>query len=295
MTPSHQDETIICASGTHELDEVDEQSAAEAAAESGNTQQPHSQTQQRMVPESLERIVEQLVLQNVEIQRILQRKKRRVGTTRNPQLARPTNLLDEGIYDSLTTVPQGIEAVETFSDAEGDYVTIRPGHPAVGGHYSRSPLRRESLQPTSSLTGQQQPQLQRATLNRSLSCPARGHPSVRVAVKSPANNYASNTVSGRIQKLLNQIGSPDHWSNWIRSLSPPQRQTADTPSSSRQYRSQRPEIDLAGNEEGNGASDASPCVPSVWLRMQSEHLAEPNKKSGSLPRSFQVTHNCFFQ
>jgi hypothetical protein len=32
----------------------------------------------------------------------------------------------------------------------------------------------------------------------------------------------------------------------------------------------------------------SPCVPSVWLQMQSEHLAEPGKKSGSIPRSFQV-------
>ena len=243
-----------------------------------------------MVPESLERIVEQLVLQNVEIQRILQRKKRRVSTTRIPPLIRPTNLLDEGIYDSLTNVPQGTEIVETFSDTEGDYVTIRPDPPSIGGHYSRSPLRRESLQPTSSLTAQQQPQQQRATLNRSLSCPARGQHSVRVAVKSPANNCSPNTVSGRIQKLLNQIGSPDHWSNWIRSLSPPQRHTVDAPSTSRQHnhRNQRPELDLAGNEEGSAASETSPCVPSVWLRMQSEHLAEPNKKSGSLPRSFQV-------
>lgn len=33
-----------------------------------------------------------------------------------------------------------------------------------------------------------------------------------------------------------------------------------------------------------------PTLPAVWLKQQGEHLATPNKKSGSLPRSFQLSH-----
>ncbi|PSN53565.1 hypothetical protein C0J52_09180 [Blattella germanica] len=33
-----------------------------------------------------------------------------------------------------------------------------------------------------------------------------------------------------------------------------------------------------------------PTLPAVWLKQQGEHLATPNKKSGSLPRSFQLNH-----
>lgn len=33
-----------------------------------------------------------------------------------------------------------------------------------------------------------------------------------------------------------------------------------------------------------------PTLPAVWLKQQCEHLATPNKKSGSLPRSFQLSH-----
>lgn len=139
----------------------------------------------------------------------------------------------------------------------------------------------------------------KATLSRSLSCPARGQQAVRVAKKLEASIAESGataaslaTVGGRIQKLLNHIGSPDHWSNWIRSLSPPQRRTwtdlqsvePDASSTSRS-RSRREPIDLDVDPLN---ISTSPCVPSVWLQMQSEHLAEPCKKSGSLPRSFQV-------
>ena len=113
----------------------------------------------------------------------------------------------------------------------------------------------------------------RATIGRSLSCPARQ--AVRISKKPE-----SESVGSRIQKLLNQIGSPDHWSNWIRSLSPPQRQRRDS-------RGSTADLKLDSDPELNAAT--SPCVPSVWLRMQSEHLADPNKKSGSLPRSFQVS------
>ncbi|XP_023701495.1 uncharacterized protein LOC111861290 isoform X2 [Cryptotermes secundus] len=34
-----------------------------------------------------------------------------------------------------------------------------------------------------------------------------------------------------------------------------------------------------------------PTLPAVWLKQQGEHLATPNKKSGSLPRSFQLGHD----
>ncbi|KDR08121.1 hypothetical protein L798_01654, partial [Zootermopsis nevadensis] len=34
-----------------------------------------------------------------------------------------------------------------------------------------------------------------------------------------------------------------------------------------------------------------PTLPAVWLKQQGEHLATPNKKSGSLPRSFQLSHD----
>lgn len=34
-----------------------------------------------------------------------------------------------------------------------------------------------------------------------------------------------------------------------------------------------------------------PTLPAVWLKLQGEHLATPNKKSGSLPRSFQLAHD----
>ena len=33
-----------------------------------------------------------------------------------------------------------------------------------------------------------------------------------------------------------------------------------------------------------------PTLPAVWLKQQGEHLATPSKKSGSLPRSFQLNH-----
>ncbi|XP_068082816.1 pleckstrin homology domain-containing family G member 1 [Anabrus simplex] len=35
---------------------------------------------------------------------------------------------------------------------------------------------------------------------------------------------------------------------------------------------------------------SSPTLPAVWLKQQGEHLATPSKKSGSLPRSFQLSH-----
>ena len=98
-------------------------------------------------PESLEHIVEQLVLQNVEIQRILQRQKRRAF--RNTSAPRPVRNgsaaaansgssfsasasfstasvdasapepIDEGIYDSLILSPVLI------ADGDGEYVSIR--------------------------------------------------------------------------------------------------------------------------------------------------------------------------
>ncbi|XP_049853419.1 uncharacterized protein LOC126334820 isoform X1 [Schistocerca gregaria] len=34
-----------------------------------------------------------------------------------------------------------------------------------------------------------------------------------------------------------------------------------------------------------------PTLPAVWLKLQGDHLATPNKKSGSLPRSFQLNHD----
>jgi hypothetical protein len=287
---------------------------------------PQQLQPQRIVPESLERIVEQLVLQNVEIQRILQRKKRRAAerqpsassssSSSRPYVVRSeSTTLDEGIYDTLLS-PSGpgsmMEAVGgVLSDIDGDYVTIRAEGGGGGGHFSRCHLRRslgnktpESMADSSQLAGLSnafscQQQLQKATLSRSLSCPARGQQAVRVAKKSEASIAESGataaslaTVGGRIQKLLNHIGSPDHWSNWIRSLSPPQRRTStdlqsvepDASSTSRS-RSRREPIDLDVDPLN---ISTSPCVPSVWLQMQREHLAEPGKKSGSLPRSFQV-------
>ena len=293
------------------------------------TPQQQQQQPQRMVPESLERIVEQLVLQNVEIQRILQRKKRRAAE-RQPSASssssssrpyvrseRESTTLDEGIYDTLLSPSANGSMMEAvggvLSDIDGDYVTIRAeggaGGGACGGHFSRCHLRRslgnktpESMVDSSQLAGLSNAlschqQLQKATLSRSLSCPARGQQAVRVAKKSEASIAESGAASlaavgGRIQKLLNHIGSPDHWSNWIRSLSPPQRRNStdqrsvepDASSTSRS-RSRRDPIDLDVDPMN---ISTSPCVPSVWLQMQSEHLAEPGKKSGSLPRSFQV-------
>jgi hypothetical protein len=290
---------------------------------------PQQQQQpQRLVPESLERIVEQLVLQNVEIQRILQRKKRRAAerqpsassssSSSRPYVRSESTTLDEGIYDTLLSPSANGSMMEAvggvLSDIDGDYVTIRAeggagGGGAGGGHFSRCHLRRslgnktpESMVDSSQLAGLSNAlschqQLQKATLSRSLSCPARGQQAVRVAKKSEASIAESGAASlaavgGRIQKLLNHIGSPDHWSNWIRSLSPPQRRNStdqrsvepDASSTSRS-RSRREPIDLDVDPMN---ISTSPCVPSVWLQMQSEHLAEPGKKSGSLPRSFQV-------
>lgn len=263
---------------------------------------------QRIVPESLERIVEQLVLQNVEIQRILQRKKRRASERQpsRPYIRAESATLDEGIYDALMTPTTPSEVAEETSDMDGDYVTIRA---ESGGHFSRCHLRRslgnnrspESMMMdtpqmvaagVANFQSLQQQQQQKATLSRSLSCPARGQPAAaRLAKKSEASvDSGTSTVGGRIQKLLNHIGSPDHWSNWIRSLSPPQRQRIETDASSSRSGSRREPIDLDVDPMN---TSASPCVPSVWLQMQSEHLAEPGKKSGSLPRSFQVRYSQF--
>ena len=273
------------ASGTLQVEIAD----ASRAAIDPEPLPPASQPQ-RMVPESLERIVEQLVLQNVEIQRILQRKKRRASerTPSRPYIRAESGTLDEGIYDTLMT-PVPIESVEA-SDVDGDYVTIRSEN---GGHFSRCHLRRslgnktpESMSDTPQMVGIASQSSQRATLSRSLSCPARGQQTIRVPKKSdPSVEISSSTVGGRIQKLLNHIGSPDHWSNWIRSLSPPQRRTEADASSTSRSRSRREPIELDVDPMN---TSTSPCVPSVWLQMQSEHLAEPGKKSGSLPRSFQV-------
>lgn len=273
------------ASGTLQVEIAD----ASRAALDPEPLPPASQPQ-RMVPESLERIVEQLVLQNVEIQRILQRKKRRASerTPSRPYIRAESGTLDEGIYDTLMT-PVPIESVEA-SDVDGDYVTIRSEN---GGHFSRCHLRRslgnktpESMSDTPQMVGIASQSSQRATLSRSLSCPARGQQTIRVPKKSdPSVEISSSTVGGRIQKLLNHIGSPDHWSNWIRSLSPPQRRTEADASSTSRSRSRREPIELDVDPMN---TSTSPCVPSVWLQMQSEHLAEPGKKSGSLPRSFQV-------
>jgi len=43
------------------------------------------------------------------------------------------------------------------------------------------------------------------------------------------------------------------------------------------------------SDSSNSSSEANiPTLPAVWLKQQEEHLATPNNKSGSLPRSFQV-------
>lgn len=45
--------------------------------------------------------------------------------------------------------------------------------------------------------------------------------------------------------------------------------------------------------DSSSSSEANiPTMPAVWLKQQDEHLATPNNKSGSLPRSFQVGHHC---
>jgi hypothetical protein len=238
-------------------------------------------------PESLEHIVEQLVLQNVEIQRILQRQKRRANRSHPPPVNR-AEATDEGIYDSLIISPP-ISSV----DGDGDYVTIRsdstqkpmaeipPADKENGDVFNRCQMRRSlgSLQhrkppETAPISAVEAPDPSRTTVSRSLSCPARQ--AIRIARKSD-----SDGVAKRIHKLLNQIGSAaDHWPSWMRSLSPPH------------YRHRRRDsldnYDLKMSCDPKLTSATSPCVPSVWLRMQSEHLADPNKKSGSLPRSFQV-------
>lgn len=38
--------------------------------------------------------------------------------------------------------------------------------------------------------------------------------------------------------------------------------------------------------------EPSPVAPAAWLKQQEEHLADGGKKSGSLPRSFQLTSDC---
>ena len=109
-------------------------------------------------PESLEHIVEQLVLQNVEIQRILQRQKRRAfrntsvprGGVRTGFFAASASApepVDEGIYDSLILSPALIP------DGDGDYVSIRadenlplteeeaPPPPEEKSHFSRCQMR----------------------------------------------------------------------------------------------------------------------------------------------------------
>lgn len=43
------------------------------------------------------------------------------------------------------------------------------------------------------------------------------------------------------------------------------------------------------SDSSSSSSEANiPTLPAVWLKQQDEHLATPNNKSGSLPRSFQV-------
>lgn len=228
-------------------------------------------------PQSLEQIVEQLVMQNVEIQRILQRKKRRYAKNRSTS---QTETIDEGIYDSLI-IPQ-----PNLSDVDGDYVTIRvdqvqpksacnsPKMPD-SVRLNRCQMRRSlgSLHKKNDSMPEKvpEPSETRPTVGRSLSCPARQ--AVRITKKSEPD-----TVAKKIHKIINQIGSPDHWPNWIRSLSSPQQQRRNAVG----------KFDLKSQCDPKLGSATSPCVPSVWLRMQGEHMAEPDKKSGSLPRSFQV-------
>lgn len=113
---------------------------------------------------------------------------------------------------------------------------------------------------------------QRNAVSRSLSCPARQ--AVRVTRKAEAAPECG--VGGRIQRLLHQIGSALHHQQPQRRHRHHRRDSLDA-------------VDLKLSCDPKLTLATSPCVPSVWLRMQSEHLADPNKKSGSLPRSFQVT------
>lgn len=252
-------------------------------------QQPHHQ-HHRIVPESLERIVEQLVLQNVEIQRILQRKKRR-DSGRRP-FFRVESTPDEGIYESLAMQTPCDSIENSLSDADGDYVSVRVED---GGHFSRCQLRRslgvkkaepmvDACRPIQVNPSQAAPV--RPSLSRSLSCPARGQQTVRITKKTEPAADSPSGVSARIHKLLNQIGSPDQWSSLLRNLASPQRHATDTSS----YNSRSNSKERRDTIELDGDAAASPCVPAVWLQLQSEHLAEPGKKSGSLPRSFQVFH-----
>ncbi len=174
---------------------------------------PQQLQPQRIVPESLERIVEQLVLQNVEIQRILQRKKRRAAerqpsASSSSSSSRPyvvcseSTTLDEGIYDTLLS-PSGpgsmMEAVGgVLSDIDGDYVTIRAegGGGVGGGHFSRCHLRHslgnktpESMADSSQLAG----------LSNAFSCQQqlqKGHPQPLAVVSStwPAGRSSGQEI-----------------------------------------------------------------------------------------------------
>ena len=149
-------------------DEAEETSAAvngqaDATLPESDLRSVETCTPQRC-PESLEHIVEQLVLQNVEIQRILQRQKRRAfRNTSAPRglrsggssssaaaaAAAAPEAVDEGIYDSLVSSPVRIP------DGDGEYVSIRsddphnfplaaeeaPEQPEETSHFSRCQMR----------------------------------------------------------------------------------------------------------------------------------------------------------
>ena len=313
----------------------------------GDQNKERQQQQQLQQQQSLEQIVEQRVMQNVQIQRVLQRQKRRggqqqqshssgSGSTRPASAASPTPC-DEGIYDSLLA-----ESPAAFNDHDpeddGDYVSLtqsrtnwQPSQLLEDVFHEEesndgdSPV--ASAAPSSASTSS----CGKISVSRSLSCPGRSRVARKKSLKDAREaefgpsadgfgvgvrvGVGGESVASRIHRMLNQLGSADNWPNWmmhIRSLSPPDHQrrsgggggvkSVDNRTAAANAASLVVAAAAAAASAASGAANAadaadaaaSPCLPSVWLQMQSEHLAvasSQSKKSGSLPRTFQVTKN----
>ncbi|GLG94517.1 Uncharacterized protein GBIM_01720, partial [Gryllus bimaculatus] len=225
---------------------------------------------------SLEEIVGQLLLQNHEFQKMLKRQQRRqqmrthhrtVSNSATAETSDTETEADDGAYESLTlpvtlTPPPKMKTDQLLQDdeeQESDYVTLAAPN---GGSASSS--RRsgdyDNLQQIWESVRRQQEEIRRLAEREGVGerdCDDNEELSLQA-------NESIATPSLRRAQSFCTSGTP----------STPHSSTAST-------------TNTAASLE---ALDSAPTAPAVWLRQQGAHLATPSKKSGSLPRSFQLAH-----
>ncbi|KAJ9587736.1 hypothetical protein L9F63_018844, partial [Diploptera punctata] len=275
-----------------------------------------------------EEIVSQLLMQNREFQKILKKQQRQVslrsrltsfnngtatGVGNKDETTDTENDDEEGVYETLsmaTPVPQASRPVPASGQS---YRQHRHAHMRA--------LRNEQKSIAAKLQQYDSNQIDpeyvtlmchNDSVNASKDYSSSIKESVKVSEADPLRGYSESTYltsasdimknknndvegdqNGEKVKRGDSFGNYDNlqhiWEN-VKKQQEEIRHLAETvEGEGEDIRRQRRFLPPSASQASLDGTNI-PTLPAVWLKQQGEHLATPNKKSGSLPRSFQLNH-----